>query len=435
MRCRPPLRPSLPVSTPRRPSPPFAALTLSLSLTPSVTCPHPPLLAPQPPPLSLSDTLLFRTNTLTGFSGLIIADLKTKGEARAVYQRVLDIAPLAANWKGLEGGSAMTNSLSELDTAHPTGCTTGIPSRAIPCMTYYGSLNCNVRDPAQCDAVRAEFMDTVRAGDAATLALEDDATGTEVFHPTFEMTTNGGFHLVFNGDVIVQQCDSSVPVPTAGVLSAAQATTELVRQATAGTLSVQEDTTTSGGFPMRRTVVMGVRVVDEAGRCVAQLPYGTWTKYTAWREVVLRFAAVAPSATPSVAVRSVLLRGGVVVAPTVAHEAIMDVVASDAAVAASSSSSSSSSSSLLPCWTYADDSESCLQTYVNYAAMWVTMKGTGIDTGHPSSKIVYSRSTCADRGYSVKTDLFKDLPGVVRAAYAGVTTWSKEPQSTTIMLS
>ena len=189
-----------------------------------------------------------------------------------MYQRVLDIAPLAANWKGLEGGSAMTNSLSELDTAHPTGCTTGIPSRAIPCMTYYGSLNCNVRDPAQCDAVRAEFMDTVRAGDAATLALEDDATGTEVFHPTFEMTTNGGFHLVFNGDVIVQQCDSSVPVPTAGVLSAAQATTELVRQATAGTLSVQEDTTTSGGFPMRRTVVMGKPPDVVVSSCTDRVP-------------------------------------------------------------------------------------------------------------------------------------------------------------------
>ena len=81
-------------------------------------------------------------------------------------------------------------------------------------------------------------------------------------------------------------------------------------------------------------------------------------------------------------------------------------------------------SGVLPCWTYADDS-GCLQTYTNYPAMWVTMKGTGIDTGHASSKIRHGHSTCADQGFTVKTDILHDLPGVVKAAYAGVTSWSK----------
>merc|ERR1712061_498159 len=33
--------------------------------------------------------------------------------------------------------------------------------------------------------------------------------------------------------------------------------------------------------------------------------------------------------------------------------------------------------------------------------------------------------TCAEQGYTNQTDVFKDLPAPVRAAYAGVTFWSK----------
>merc|ERR1712125_265202 len=78
---------------------------------------------------------------------------------------------------------------------------------------------------------------------------------------------------------------------------------------------------------------------------------------------------------------------------------------------------------LIPVWTFADQS-GCLETHVNYAALWITMKGTGIDTGHPSGNITEGR-TCAEQGYTKKTDEFKDLPAIFRAMYAGVTTWSK----------
>jgi len=81
------------------------------------------------------------------------------------------------------------------------------------------------------------------------------------------------------------------------------------------------------------------------------------------------------------------------------------------------------SAGLLPVWTYADES-GCLETHVNYLALWITMKGTGIDTGRASSNITHGR-TCAEQGYTKQTDMFKDLPAIIRAAYAGVTTWSR----------
>lgn len=68
----------------------------------------------------------------------------------------------------------------------------------------------------------------------------------------------------------------------------------------------------------------------------------------------------------------------------------------------------------LPPWSYADDS-GCLQTYTNYAAMWVTMKGTGIDTGHPSGKI-QSGETCAKLGYTEKADTLKVLKRLLCSA-------------------
>eukprot|EP00939_MAST-03C_sp_MAST-3C-sp1_P001402 g1402.t1 len=80
--------------------------------------------------------------------------------------------------------------------------------------------------------------------------------------------------------------------------------------------------------------------------------------------------------------------------------------------------------SVLGYWTYADES-GCLQTSVNYGALWITMKGTGIDTGRPSSKIVHSDKTCRDLGYSTRAHNFDDLPGVVRFVYSGVTEWVK----------
>merc|ERR1712151_222780 len=94
-----------------------------------------------------------------------------------------------------------------------------------------------------------------------------------------------------------------------------------------------------------------------------------------------------------------------------------------APVSTSESTSMAQATGLIPVWTYADDS-GCLETHLNYAALWVTMKGTSIDTGRPSSSIKEGR-TCAEQGYTNKTDLFKDLPAVFRAMYAGVTTWSK----------
>ena len=75
-------------------------------------------------------------------------------------------------------------------------------------------------------------------------------------------------------------------------------------------------------------------------------------------------------------------------------------------------------------WTYADSS-GCIQSSLNYAALWITMKGTGIDTGRVSSTIKHGKSTCADQGYTVKVDEFDDLPLVFRAIYLGVTAWAK----------
>ena len=83
-----------------------------------------------------------------------------------------------------------------------------------------------------------------------------------------------------------------------------------------------------------------------------------------------------------------------------------------------------SNKSLVGYWTYADSS-GCIQTTLNYAALWITMKGTGIDTGHPSSTIKHGKDTCADQGYTVKVNEFDDLPLVFRAVYLGVTAWAK----------
>ena len=83
-----------------------------------------------------------------------------------------------------------------------------------------------------------------------------------------------------------------------------------------------------------------------------------------------------------------------------------------------------SNKSLIGYWTYADSS-GCIQTTLNYAALWITMKGTGIDTGHPSSTIKHGKDTCADQGYTVKVNEFDDLPLVFRAVYLGVTAWAK----------
>ena len=81
--------------------------------------------------------------------------------------------------------------------------------------------------------------------------------------------------------------------------------------------------------------------------------------------------------------------------------------------------------SALGYWTYADES-GCLQTSVNYAALWITMKGTSIDSGKPSSTIVHGKSTCKDLGYPVQRDDLHDLPKVIQVAYAGVSFWSKD---------
>jgi len=82
------------------------------------------------------------------------------------------------------------------------------------------------------------------------------------------------------------------------------------------------------------------------------------------------------------------------------------------------------SKSLIGYWTYADSS-GCIQTSLNYPALYITMKGTGIDTGHASSTIKHGQATCADQGYTVKTNEFGDLPLFFRAIYFGVTAWVK----------
>merc|ERR1712146_850357 len=74
-----------------------------------------------------------------------------------------------------------------------------------------------------------------------------------------------------------------------------------------------------------------------------------------------------------------------------------------------------SSTGLLDPWMYADDSM-CLQSYTNYPALWITMKGSGIDTGKPSG-IMRHNTTCVKLGYSVHSHDLDDLPAVVRAIY------------------
>jgi len=82
-------------------------------------------------------------------------------------------------------------------------------------------------------------------------------------------------------------------------------------------------------------------------------------------------------------------------------------------------------------WTYADDSM-CMQSFVNYPALWISMKGSGIDTGRPSG-IMRHNITCTDLGYTQETHVLEDLPAVVKALYVGVTTW-KTPKSVSIAL-
>jgi len=83
-------------------------------------------------------------------------------------------------------------------------------------------------------------------------------------------------------------------------------------------------------------------------------------------------------------------------------------------------------------WTYADPS-ACMQSYTNYPALWITMKGSGIDTGHPSG-IMRHNVTCIDLGYSVKGHDLDNLPAVVRAVYIGVTEWKKHEEKKEILV-
>lgn len=79
------------------------------------------------------------------------------------------------------------------------------------------------------------------------------------------------------------------------------------------------------------------------------------------------------------------------------------------------------------CWrealsvTYADSS-TCLQTYANYPALWITMKGSGTNTAHASGMMRHS-TTCAELGYVGETRAFDDSSTFIRAMYIGVTTW------------
>merc|ERR1712023_17462 len=74
---------------------------------------------------------------------------------------------------------------------------------------------------------------------------------------------------------------------------------------------------------------------------------------------------------------------------------------------------------ILPVWTYSDDS-GCLETRYNVAALWITEKGTGIDTGHSSGKVKEGK-TCAEQGFTVaRPHEFDDLPKFIRAIYNGV---------------
>lgn len=76
---------------------------------------------------------------------------------------------------------------------------------------------------------------------------------------------------------------------------------------------------------------------------------------------------------------------------------------------------------LLPMWTYSDPS-ACLQTRYNYAALWISEKGAGIDGVHTGT--LGSGKTCSELGYIHEGGL-EDLPPVIRALYTGVTMWEK----------
>merc|ERR1711871_886487 len=95
--------------------------------------------------------------------------------------------------------------------------------------------------------------------------------------------------------------------------------------------------------------------------------------------------------------------------------------------------SSAEHAELFPVWTYADESE-CLQTHYNVAALYLTEKGTSIDTGRPSGKVEEGQ-TCAQKGYTVaRPHEFDDLPKLIKAAYTGVSSWAKPETATAAII-
>jgi len=87
---------------------------------------------------------------------------------------------------------------------------------------------------------------------------------------------------------------------------------------------------------------------------------------------------------------------------------------------------------ILSPWTYADDSM-CLQTYVNYLALWAFRKMSSVETG-VATGIMRHNTTCSKLGYTDETHDLDEEPKFVRVLSAGVTAW-KQPHHAANVLS
>lgn len=78
-------------------------------------------------------------------------------------------------------------------------------------------------------------------------------------------------------------------------------------------------------------------------------------------------------------------------------------------------------------WTFEDNDGSCIQTILNYPAIWTTRVGTCIDIGldNPNCNPIKHGVSCNTKGYTESWDFTKDLPKVVQAMYSGVSGWRR----------
>eukprot|EP00301_Raphidiophrys_heterophryoidea_P012877 c2000_g1_i2.p1 GENE.c2000_g1_i2~~c2000_g1_i2.p1 ORF type:complete len:137 (+),score=30.00 c2000_g1_i2:90-500(+) len=76
-------------------------------------------------------------------------------------------------------------------------------------------------------------------------------------------------------------------------------------------------------------------------------------------------------------------------------------------------------------WAFADHDGNCMDTRTNYPGLWVTRKGSCIDTGMANCPNITFGSSCKEMGYTIVWDFKKDLPSVVQALYVGISGWQK----------